>query len=67
MSFSLQQLAMPTHDTDKHDNLSSVLLTPSQHITDNIESSEADEDCDISLHATFNNDGAVASIMINHE
>ena len=67
MSFSLYKLAMPTHDTDKHDSLSSLLLTPNQHITGNIESSEADEDCDISLHATFDNHGAVASIMINRE
>jgi len=67
MSFSLYKLITPTHDADKYDRLSSLLLTPNQSVTGKQGCSSSEDDCDISLDVTFDNDGAVANIKIMPE
>jgi len=67
MSFSLYTLTTTTHDTNKHDRLSNLLLTPGQNVSAKLECSDLDEDCDFNLDATFDNDGAVTNIKMNLE
>lgn len=67
MSFSLYKLATTSHDTNKHDRLSNLLLTPSHNVSGIVDYSEVDEDCDFSLDATFDNDGAVTNIKMRLE
>jgi len=64
MSFSLYTLPTTTHDSNKHDRLSNLLLTPTQNVSANLECSDFDEDCDFNLDATFDNDGAVTNIKM---
>lgn len=65
MSFSLYKLNSATHSANKYNRLSNLLLTTSQNASAKLDCSEVDEDCDFSLDATFDNDGAVTSIKMD--
>ena len=64
MSFSLFKLSTPTHNSDKYDRLSNLLLTPGQSATSQPTHSATDNDQDVHLDATFNNEGIVTDIDI---
>ena len=67
MSFSLYKLTTTTHDSNNHNRLSNLLLTPSKNVSAKLDCSEVDDDCDFSLDATFDNDGAVTNIKMRLE
>jgi len=67
MSFSLYKLVTSSHDANKYDRLSNLLLTPNQSATCTSTSFETEQDCDINLDAIFDNNGAVTNIIIMSE
>jgi len=67
MSFSLYKLVTSSHDDNKYDRLSNLLLTPNQSAACTSISFETEQDCDMNLDAIFDNNGAVTNIIIMSE
>jgi len=64
MSFSIFKHYSPAQDSDKYDRLSNLLLTPNQSATGQPTYSVMDNELDVYLDATFDNEGIVKDINI---
>ena len=67
MSFSLYKLVTSSHDANKYDRLSNLLLTPNQSAVPTQSNLDIEQDCDINLDAIFDNNGAVTNIVLMSE